>query len=87
MFKTISAALVAASVIVAPAFATASTKPLHSAPITKPVHMNSRVLNANAAQMLRHHHRHHHHHHGRHHAAIKAPAKIGFGHTGAVKRG
>jgi hypothetical protein len=87
MFKTISAALVAASVIAAPAFAATSTRTAHSAPITKAVHVKSRVLNANA-MMQRHHHKHYHHHHYRHHAAIKAPAKIGFKHSaGTIKRG
>jgi hypothetical protein len=86
MFKTISAALVAASVIAAPAFAATSTRTAHSAPITKAEHVKSRVLNANA--MMRHHHVHHYHHHYRHHTAIKAPAKIGFKHSaGGIKRG
>jgi hypothetical protein len=61
MLKTISAALLAASVLAAPAMA-AGTR-THAAPAFKSV--KSSVLNA-SARMGHHHHRHGHHHH-RHH--------------------
>jgi hypothetical protein len=70
MLKTISAALLAVTVLVAPAFAASpATKTAHS-PITKSVQMKPGVLNANAR--MGHHHRGHHRHfrhyrHYRHH--------------------
>jgi hypothetical protein len=63
MLKTISAVLLAASVLAAPAMA-AGTR-THVAPAIKSVQVKSSVLNANA-RMGHHHHRHGHHHH-RHH--------------------
>lgn len=63
MLKTISAALLAAVVLAAPAMA-AGTR-THAAPAIKSVQVKSSVLNANA-RMGHHHHRHGHHHH-RHH--------------------
>jgi hypothetical protein len=65
MFKTISAALLAVSVLAAPAFAATSGK-TDAAPVTKqaPVKTSSKakagVLNANA-KMGSHHTRHHKH--------------------------
>jgi hypothetical protein len=59
MFKTISAALLAASMLAAPAFAATGK-------ITSANHVKASVLNANA-RMDRHHVRHHRHH--RHHIA------------------
>ena len=65
MIKTISAALLAVSVLAAPAMA--GTARNHAAPVIKSVQVKPSVLNANA-KMGRHHHRHHHRHHGhRHH--------------------
>jgi hypothetical protein len=59
MFKTISAALLAVSVLTAPAMAgTAKTAP---APVIKAVQMKASVLNANA-KMDPHHHTHFRHH-------------------------
>ena len=55
MLKTISAALLAVSVLVAPAMA-GSFKTTH-APVSKAVQVKTTVLNANA-RMGRHHHRH-----------------------------
>jgi hypothetical protein len=58
MFKTISAALLAVSVLAAPAMAgTAKT-----APVIKAVHVKASILNAHA-EMGRHHHTHFRHHH------------------------
>jgi hypothetical protein len=64
MLKTISAALLAVSVLAAPAIAAGAAK-THTAPVIKSVQVKPSVLNANA-RMGRHHHRHGHHHH-RHH--------------------
>lgn len=71
MFKTISAALLAVSVLAAPAFAGSpgkSFKTAHQAPIIKVVPGNAKLMNANA-RWSRHHHRHHRffHRHHRHH--------------------
>ena len=68
--KTISAALLVASVFVAPAMA-GSVRTGH-APAVKSVTLESNVLNANA-KMGHHHHssrhvHHHHHHHHYHHS-------------------
>jgi hypothetical protein len=69
MLKTISAALLAVSVLAVPAMANAGTArnhgATHVAPAIKSVQVKSSVLNANA-RMGRHQHRHGHHHH-RHH--------------------
>ena len=67
MLKTISAALLAASVFIAPAMA--GTAQTGHAPATKPVTHKSSVLNANAKMGRHHHHsrRHvHRHSHKRH---------------------
>jgi hypothetical protein len=67
MLKTISAALLAVSMLAVPAMA-GSTKNFgktQPAPVIKSVQVKPSVLNANA-KMGRHHHRHGHHHH-RHH--------------------
>jgi hypothetical protein len=68
MFKTISAALVAVSVLAAPAFAGAPGKATQAptnktvqAPVIKAETTKSKVLNANAS-MGRHHHKHFRHH-------------------------
>jgi hypothetical protein len=57
MFKTISAAVLAVSVLAAPAMAAGRTP--HAPAIKTAQHS---VLNANA-KMGRHHHKHHRHHH------------------------
>jgi hypothetical protein len=65
MLKTISAALLAASVlVVAPAMAAGYGRTAH-APAVKTMHVKPGVLNANA-RMGRHHYHHRHVHH-RHH--------------------
>jgi hypothetical protein len=67
MLKTISAALLAVSVLAAPAIAASSAKTAQ-APVTKSVtatksaHVKKNPLNANA-KMGRDHVRHHNHHH------------------------
>jgi hypothetical protein len=67
MIKTISAALLAASVLAAPAMAGTAKNPSHAAPAAKSAQLKPGVLNANA-HMGRHHHRHgyHHRHYGHH---------------------
>jgi hypothetical protein len=63
MLKTISAALLAVSVLAAPAMAAGQTKPTQ-APVIKTEQtkvVKPSVLNANA-RMGRHHHRHHRSH-------------------------
>jgi Ni/Co efflux regulator RcnB len=60
MLKTISAALLAVSVLAAPAMAAGTAKTTHS-PVVKTSHLKARVLNAHA-RMDRHHHRHVSHH-------------------------
>jgi hypothetical protein len=60
MLKTISAALLAVTVLAAPALAANRTKTTQP-PVIKAVQMKASVLNANA-RMGHHHHRHHRHH-------------------------
>jgi len=57
MLKTISAALLAVSVLAVPAMAATRTV---KAPVTKSIQVKPSVLNANA-RMGHHHHRHHGH--------------------------
>jgi hypothetical protein len=68
MLKTISAALLAVSVMAAPAFAGSYGRTTH-APVTKSELAKSKVLNANA-RMMRHHKHHRYIHHHRHHKHI-----------------
>ena len=72
MFKTISAALLAVSVLAAPAMAASRTS---HAPAIKTAHLKHSVLNANA-KMGRHHHKHVRHHHA--HKRIGALKKHSF---------
>ena len=83
MLKTISAALVAVSVLAAPALAGAPGKiapaPVHKitqAPVIKAEQGKSKLLNANA-RMGRHHDKHfrHHHRHHKHIGLLKTHAK------------
>ena len=60
MLKTISAALLAVSVLAAPALAAEAGKNTQ-APVSKAVQAKTSVLNANA-KMARHHHKHFRHH-------------------------
>ncbi len=93
MLKTFSAALLAMSVLAAPAMpaGTAKNAPVTStapAPAIKPLQIKSSVLNANA-KMGRHHHRHHRRFH-KHFAANKAQpfSKVTAKHVNtAVRRG
>jgi hypothetical protein len=78
MFKTISAALLAASVLAAPAFAATSGK-TREAPVMKSGPVKASVLNANARMEHGHHHRHYRHYrHHRHIGAIKTHTKVSF---------
>jgi hypothetical protein len=94
MLKTISAALLAVSVLAAPAFAAATGQ---SAPVVKTgaakagvkASVKTGVLNAQA-KMGRHHVSHHRHH--RHHGKMGAlskhhGSKVAIKHAAAVKRG
>ena len=66
MLKTISAALLAVSVVAAPAMAGTAKTTSHAAPAAKFAQAKPGVLNANAK--MGHHHRHgYHHRHHRHH--------------------
>jgi hypothetical protein len=66
MIKTISAALLAVSVLAAPAMAGTARNASHAAPAAKFTQLKPGVLNANAR--MGHHHRHgYHHRHHRHH--------------------
>jgi hypothetical protein len=97
MFKTISAALVAVSVLAAPVLAAAPGKVIH-APVTKTVKApvikadtaKAKFLNANA-RMGRHHHTHvRHHRHHKHMGMLKTHAapKFAVKHvTPSLKRG
>ena len=74
MLKTISVALVAVSVLAAPALAGTPGKTVRThvnkvtqAPVAKSQHGKAKLLNANAG-MGRHHHKHYRHH--RHHKHI-----------------
>jgi hypothetical protein len=78
MFKTISAALLAVSMLAAPAFAATAGKTVQ-APV------KSSVLNANA-KMGKHHTSHvrHHRHHFKYAAKRTHHAKVGFRHSAHV---
>ena len=97
MLKTISAALLAVSVLAAPALAASPGKPAQApvskttqAPVIKAETVKSKVLNANAS-MGRHHHKHYRHHrHHKHMGVLKTHAtpKLAIKHvTTAPKRG
>lgn len=78
MLKTISAALLAVSVLAAPALA--ATGKNDEARLIKATPVKASVLNANA-KMGRHHQRHYRHYSHRHHkkfGAIKVAPKVGF---------
>jgi hypothetical protein len=97
MFKTISAALVAVSVLAAPVLAAAPAKTTQppvtktvQAPVIKADTAKAKFLNANA-RMGRHHHKHfRHHRHHKHMGVLKTHAapKLAVKHvTSAPKRG
>jgi hypothetical protein len=65
MLKTISAALLAVTVLVAPALAASPAAKTAHPPVTKSVQLKPSVLNANA-RMGHHHWHHRHHRHFRH---------------------
>ena len=88
MLKTISAALLAVSVLAAPAFAAGSGKS-NTAPVIKAQHVSTKVLNANA-RMGRHHHKHFRsHRHHKHIGMLKTHAapKFAIKHVTSAKRG
>jgi len=88
MFKTISAALLAVSVLAAPALAATSGKTT-TAPVIKAEQSKAKVLNANA-RMDRHHHKHFRsHRHHKHMGALKTHAtpKFAIKHATSAKRG
>ncbi|MHB8268680.1 His-rich protein BRANT [Bradyrhizobium sp.] len=66
MLKTISAALLAVSVLAAPAMAGTAKSASHAAPAPKSVQIKPSVLNANAKTGHHHRHGHHHRYHGHH---------------------
>jgi hypothetical protein len=78
MLKTISAALLAVSVLAAPAIAAGSGKTTQ-APAAKATQVKPNLLNANA-KMGRHHQKHYRHYSHRHHkmAVTKVAPKVGF---------
>jgi hypothetical protein len=88
MLKTISAALLAVSVIAAPAMAANSDKTAQ-APAAKTKQLKPSALNANAKMGDHHKHFRHHHSH-RHMSALKTHkiSKVTIKHPGpATKRG
>ena len=92
MFKTISAALLAVSVLAAPALAASpgkTTDKTTHAPVIKAEQSKSKFFNANA-RMGRHHHKHlRHHRHHKHMGMLKihgAP-KFAIKHVTHAKRG
>jgi hypothetical protein len=86
MLKTISAALLAVSVLAAPAFAADAGK-TSSAPAVKTAQVKPGVLNANANMGDHHRHVRHHHFHKRM-GALKTHRKVAIKHvTHAAKRG
>jgi hypothetical protein len=70
MLKTISAALLAVSVLAAPAMA-AGTGKTAPAPVIKSVQVKTRVLNANAQMGHRHYAHYRHHRSHEHMGALK----------------
>ena len=96
MFKTISAALLAVSVLAAPALAATADKTAQApvtrttaAPVIKAEQSKSKLLNANA-RMGRHHHKHYaYHRHHKHMGAFRTHAspKVAIKHVTPAKRG
>jgi hypothetical protein len=89
MFKTISAALLAVSVLAAPAFAATAGKSAQ-APVIKATPAKASVLNAKAS-MGKHHHKYvrHHRHHNKFVAKRAHHPKVTFKHASPApaKRG
>ncbi|MBR0692782.1 His-rich protein BRANT [Bradyrhizobium lablabi] len=96
MLKTISAALLAVSVIAAPAFAAGYGQTTTRAPVIKSERAASKLLNANAK--MGHHHKHYRHHHHTHmgmlklkgtpkHASRHLTPKVAVKHVAPFKRG
>ena len=92
MFKTISAALLAVSVLAAPALAGSPGRSAH-APVIKAEMSKAKLFNANA-RMGRHHHKHfrHHRHHrhvGKHMGMLRTHGtpKVAIKHAWHASRG
>jgi hypothetical protein len=88
MFKTISAALLAVSVLAAPALAASPVKTTQ-APVIKAEPAKSKFFNANA-RMGRHHTKHlRHHRHHKHIGMLKTHGtpKVAIKHVSHAKRG
>jgi hypothetical protein len=89
MLKTISAALLAVSVLAAPAMAAGTGKTAH-APVIRAVQVKTGVLNANAEMGQRHHAHHRYHRSHMHMGALKTQkfSKVTIKHVvPATKRG
>jgi hypothetical protein len=89
MLKTISAALLAVSVLAVPAMAAGTGKTAH-APVIKAVQVKTSVLNANAKMGHRHHTHYRHHRSHKHMGALKTQkfSKVTVKHVvPATKRG
>jgi hypothetical protein len=87
MFKTISAALLAVSVLAAPAFAAAGSEKTAKAPAVKAAQVKPSTLNANAK--MGHHGKHMRHH--RAHKKVSAvkthtASKLAIKHTAPVAK-
>jgi hypothetical protein len=88
MFKTISAALLAVSVLAAPALAASPGKTTH-APVIKAEQSKSKFVNANA-RMGRHHQKHLRHHRPHKHVGMlktHGTPKLVIKHGSHAKRG
>jgi hypothetical protein len=88
MIKTIAAALLAVSVLAAPALAASSAKTA-TAPVVKTEQSKANFLNANA-KMGRHHHKHYRQQrHHKHMGMLKTHAtpKVAIKHFTSAKRG
>jgi hypothetical protein len=89
MFKTISAAILAVSVLAAPALAASPAKTTHAPVIIKSEQAKSKFFNANA-RMGRHHHKHfRRHRHHKHMGMLKSHGapKFAIKHVTSAKRG
>lgn len=78
MFKTISAAVIAASLLVAPAMAGTIVVKTHKAPAAKHIVLKRSVANANAkmSKKVRHHYKSHRHHGRKHMGTLVTGKKV-----------
>jgi hypothetical protein len=78
MFKTISAAVIATSLLVVPAMASTTLVKTHNAPISKHVVLKRSIANANAKMgrtTSHHHHKSHRHHRSHKHMGALVTGK------------